>query len=151
MPSLGVAGASCCCLAGLWLYEKNRRAASRAQQRYEALSTSAEHEDDEDVDEELADEFLEAEEEEEVEIPQTPVGDLLGAFETASPRCSAAPLSANSASWVAEMNAELAEFDATTDLGQSPDGGAWEQRMESELQQQLAEAVTPPPGSRGKR
>ena len=64
------------------------------------------------------------------------------------------PLSASSSSWVEEMNAELAEFDNLTGGLLDPASGAsaagdgsasgaragpaWEQRMEAELQAQLA-------------
>ena len=48
-------------------------------------------------------------------------------------------MSAASASWVEEMNAELAEFDAMTASVDyvSPSSG-WETRMETELQQKMA-------------
>ena len=74
-----------------------------------------------------------------------------GAGDPATPsRPSCGSASATSASWVDEMNAELAEFDNLTSglrqgvagmaLG-SPSDPQWERRLEAELQAQLK---TPP-------
>ena len=63
----------------------------------------------------------------------------------------AQPLSASSASWVDEMNAELAEFDEMTSglrneaaAATAGDGSAWEARLEAELRAKLA---SPPEAS----
>ena len=63
-------------------------------------------------------------------------------YSTPGPGSSTLPLSASSVSWVDEMNAELAEFDALT--GGIRPGGAMTAGMEAELQSQLASPVAPP-------
>ena len=152
--STSIAAAMCCgCTAGIGalLY---RRQQQQQGSRYEALSSADLVEDDDDTDHDDS-EF------EEVET-SAPQPDLLN-FSIAdsdgrsdgysTPTGSRAQLSATSASWVEEMNAELAEFDALTGLRATPaadaDGGpAWETRMEAELQAAIA---SPADGSLGPR
>ena len=53
--------------------------------------------------------------------------------------CVPVPTSHRSASWVEEMNAELAEFDALTATAlDGSQGSGWETSMDFELEQKLA-------------
>lgn len=150
--TITAASACCCCAgaAGIGLIIRRYRQSRFA--RYEALSTAdpglddGEEEAFPEVSEEV-DGYLDAEGDAE---PQ----DLMTADDAPSAsRPSTSALSATSANWVEEMNAELAEFDALTasTLGQSPPGSggsaaAWE--LDAEFQQTLA-MTTPRPTQQG--
>jgi len=122
------------------------------QQRYEALATSDqpiesdEDEDFEEVDGQTVAEAAAAEAQLPVESADDDLLDfsISRADPVSTPltgqRGSSAALSTTSASWVEEMNAELAEFDALTaqvGVGGASPGGAWEKGMEAELQSRL--------------
>jgi hypothetical protein len=159
------AGLACCCCGGaIALVRRYLQADRRAQQRYQALATTDAVESDDDDDEYLDVDGAGAEaedaggrgehgsedtaaakvDEDLLDFSLNPPASTPPGFPAHAAGVTPAAMSATSASWVDEMNAELAEFDALTSQvsggEMSTPTSNWESGLEAELQQKL---VTP--------